>query len=586
MPSTGQIVGDPIEIGDPQLRELATQILQTLQLSTEKALAHRADPTAFPLAAESDSADRLMLRIADAFPESKRNRAIEKAVSAVNAPAQERQARLGGLSQVNLRSATSVEAQVRARQIPASMRFSEAHLAGLHIAEGKLVARKLRKVQDLKLFPAAVEPASIAAKYQSLGGASGFLGSPKGAEGVAPDGVGRYRHYQGGSIYWSPKTGAHEVHGAILQKYLSFGAPANLLGYPGTDEETSPDGIGRYNHFEKGSIYWSPQTGAHEVHGAILQKYVSLGPPAAVLGYPVTDETPTPDKVGRFNHFQQGSIYWTPQLGAHTVHLDVRNKWEELGWELGYLGFPQTDTKITGGGATKANTFEGGTITWRANQGATVSNPVTKVQFHVHELTCVSETSGPGDDDIAMGAVVTDSLLHSKRILLLDETEFNDGDVKGFSPPLTHEFNLLTPLGWPKSFVVSMLLVEIDHGGFNDDLKELLEKIQGLVKSELVKLGVTTVTALIGGAAGSIAGPAGTVIGAIIGALIGWLVDSFFGWLIGLFEDDAFLPISASLSLKSIHDRFSGKTHGSVGSWWVQGHGGRYEFKTDWELVP
>lgn len=32
---------------------------------------------------------------------------------------------------------------------------------------------------------------------------------------MAPDGIGHYRHYAGGSIYWSPATGVHESHGAI-----------------------------------------------------------------------------------------------------------------------------------------------------------------------------------------------------------------------------------------------------------------------------------------------------------------------------------------------------------------------------------
>ncbi|MFI9328455.1 hypothetical protein ACIGZJ_13025 [Kitasatospora sp. NPDC052868] len=34
------------------------------------------------------------------------------------------------------------------------------------------------------------------------------------------------------------------------------------------------------------------------------------------MGYPLTDETGTPDAVVRFSHFETGSIYWTLETGA------------------------------------------------------------------------------------------------------------------------------------------------------------------------------------------------------------------------------------------------------------------------------
>ena len=100
-------------------------------------------------------------------------------------------------------------------------------------------------------------------KYASLGGPSGWLGAPAGPESTPPDGVGRFRHFANGSIYWFPATGAHEVHGAIRGLWSQLGWERSFLGYPATDELTTPDGVGRYNHFQGGSIYWTPQTGAH-----------------------------------------------------------------------------------------------------------------------------------------------------------------------------------------------------------------------------------------------------------------------------------------------------------------------------------
>jgi uncharacterized protein with LGFP repeats len=39
-----------------------------------------------------------------------------------------------------------------------------------------------------------------------------------------------------------------------------------------------------------------------------------------------TDETITPDKIGRFNAFQHGSIYYLPKAGAHVVHGAIRDE--------------------------------------------------------------------------------------------------------------------------------------------------------------------------------------------------------------------------------------------------------------------
>jgi LGFP repeat len=56
--------------------------------------------------------------------------------------------------------------------------------------------------------------------------------------------------------------------------------------------------------FENADSYYSKATGAHELHGDIRTKFAFAYPP---LGLPTTDETKTPDQIGRFNHFTGGS---------------------------------------------------------------------------------------------------------------------------------------------------------------------------------------------------------------------------------------------------------------------------------------
>ena len=207
----------------------------------------------------------------------------------------------------------------------------------------------------------------IQAYYASLGGASSFLGSPVG--NPYPVGVGRAQNYTGGRIYFSAATGAHEVHGGILAEYDKVAGPNGILGFPTSDESNTANSKGKYNTFTGGDIYWSAVTGAHEVHGLIRVEYLKVGGPAGILAFPITDETKTPDGVGRYNHFSAGgSVYWTPATGAHEVHGAIKTKWSALGWERSRLRYPTSDEYAVPGG--RRSDFQGGSIVWTAANGA------------------------------------------------------------------------------------------------------------------------------------------------------------------------------------------------------------------------
>src|SRR5262245_4865760 len=128
----------------------------------------------------------------------------------------------------------------------------------------------MKRLSLLLLYLLAVillwAPASLASpvsdKYAALGGAGGFLGSPTIPESTTPDGIGRYRHYQHGSIYWSPLTAAHEVHGLIRDKWAALGWEQSYLGYPMTDEIDTFDGAGRVSKFQGGELIWRKATNA------------------------------------------------------------------------------------------------------------------------------------------------------------------------------------------------------------------------------------------------------------------------------------------------------------------------------------
>lgn len=206
---------------------------------------------------------------------------------------------------------------------------------------------------------------AVGAAYAHLGAQASPLGPPRTGELVATVAGTAVQWFRTGRIYHSPGTGAHEVHGAIAGKYVALGSVGSVLRFPLSDEVDVPGGRG--NEFEAGSIYWSPGTGAFEVHGLIRQKFWALGSTGSFLRFPVSDETAVPG--GRGSEFQGGSIYWSPASGAHEVHGAIRARFWALGSTSSRLGFPVSDEYAVPGG--RRSDFQGGTIGWSAATGST-----------------------------------------------------------------------------------------------------------------------------------------------------------------------------------------------------------------------
>jgi hypothetical protein len=109
------------------------------------------------------------------------------------------------------------------------------------------------------------------------------------------------------------------------------------------------------------------------VGGAIAAKYDALGGCNSVIGPPITEERTTPDGVGRYSVFERGSIYWTPSLGAFEVHGRIRDAWAAEGWETGRLGYPISDEYVVAGG--RRSDFQHGYIQWESATNTTTVGP-------------------------------------------------------------------------------------------------------------------------------------------------------------------------------------------------------------------
>jgi uncharacterized protein with LGFP repeats len=161
--------------------------------------------------------------------------------------------------------------------------------------------------------------AAMTQAWEAGGGATGSLGIKDG--GAYPAGVGFGQNFAGGKIFFTPETGAHIMQGAILDKYLSLGGPADGdLGFPNIDEGAGKAPNSRNTTFSAADnpvIFWTPDTGAHVVRGSLNAAWDRLGGSAGVLGVPTEDEVYRGDLVNQT--FTGGQLSWNRKTNAFTT---------------------------------------------------------------------------------------------------------------------------------------------------------------------------------------------------------------------------------------------------------------------------
>nr|WP_179961816.1 N-acetylmuramoyl-L-alanine amidase [Mycobacterium noviomagense] len=93
--------------------------------------------------------------------------------------------------------------------------------------------------------------------------------------------------------------------GAIYARWQEMGGMNSALGAP-TSPEATGAGSARYATFDKGAMYWSPETGAEPLTGAIYEAWASLGYERGALGLPTSAEIQEPQWVKQ--NFQHGTL--------------------------------------------------------------------------------------------------------------------------------------------------------------------------------------------------------------------------------------------------------------------------------------
>jgi len=194
---------------------------------------------------------------------------------------------------------------------------------------------------------------AIKDKYNSLGGPSSFLLWPTSAELTNPNNSGKRTQFLNGPIYWSAAGGAHPVVNSILNRWGVHQYEAGWLGYPTTDEIVHADGIGRRQEFQNGAIYvaFTNAISSAIKNGPIRDKWNTVGAetPGSLLGYPIGDEIALPGGQGRMVRYERGVIYWHPNTGAYPVTGAILTQWGQAGYEQSSFGYPTADQTTTPG---------------------------------------------------------------------------------------------------------------------------------------------------------------------------------------------------------------------------------------------
>jgi uncharacterized protein with LGFP repeats len=125
-----------------------------------------------------------------------------------------------------------------------------------------------------------LEGGAILARWEADGGAKGPLGRPTSPE-AAGNGAARYATFEHGAMYWSPRTGAQPLTGAIYAAWAALGFERGALGLPTSGEIAEPEWIKQ--NFQHGTLNYDRQT--HNVV-RVIDGISLVMPPPPVDGPP------------------------------------------------------------------------------------------------------------------------------------------------------------------------------------------------------------------------------------------------------------------------------------------------------------
>lgn len=186
------------------------------------------------------------------------------------------------------------------------------------------------------------------AEFVRQGSHQGWLGVPTSDSYDFNNGWGEssITHFDNGAIFadryvtdeTTPRTVA--LSSAWRDKWLAKGGPQRPpFSWPSGSAVWWADGTTTLQFETGGEMIHNARTGLFALHGPVLARWTEWGHVHSFLGLPTSDTGVT--KAGTlFTHFENGSLYDHPVYDIYWVDVPMRSKWESLGWEWGWLGYP------------------------------------------------------------------------------------------------------------------------------------------------------------------------------------------------------------------------------------------------------
>ncbi|WP_204141330.1 LGFP repeat-containing protein [Halomicronema sp. CCY15110] len=583
--SLGQQPKDFATVLPEDLEELAEAILDSAVLSHERAIAHRLNPSEFPIS--DDLFEQAALELFDESSDSAKQEAAEYVKALIERPLIERSEEFSNAKAIDLRSSESIRNQVQRLRETEQRQLSAEKIKSLDLSEESTMSllQSVEVLQDLAIRVDEAAMARVAAintfdlqgnatpiqtKYLQLGEEN--LGKKVGTEKLVKDNKGRtarMQRYQKGAIYWTPEHGAHAIWGKIYDKYQQMGAHKSFASVPRSDTRTSKLGA-IYNHFVNNTTIIARKGGeAHEIHGAIRQAWLRWGgPDSRPCGAPVSDEqvlNSTLEKLGKFkggrvSKLQRGWMVWSlhDNDNAHFIPDDLLPMWQSLGGESGRIGYPiQDPVRVPLPRQTHRFGWllrcQGGTL--NSGPGAPFIRPFDKVNLVLKEMTCHKMTRWEGGifgghDEIDYGGIQVDfdastTLVNSFRV-----GKFRDGEREVFNPPkVITTFDLAKGAGWPREAGFICNIAEIDRGGrFDKYLEKFFKAAKDWVEEEVDK-GIRKLGQFIESEVGPIVA---TIVATILGAIADYLLSKLWKALRRFRQDYVFPAVMLSLKMENV----------------------------------
>ncbi|WP_166825788.1 NlpC/P60 family protein [Brevibacterium limosum] len=145
--------------------------------------------------------------------------------------------------------------------------------------------------------------------------------------------------------------------------------------------------------FEKGTVYWSKKTGAYHLSGAIASAY--KGDAVTDLGLPTSAEKGGLKGGGAAQRFEKGSFYWSKDTGAHYTSGVIMKYWGDKGTVKGHLGYPKSDVVYKKGRGEQL--FQGARLVWAEGYGTTEFSAKGSIAGGVSDDNAPGGTTPPGD---------------------------------------------------------------------------------------------------------------------------------------------------------------------------------------------